>query len=56
MTLGVPRLTELINVAATLKTPAMLIRVNEELQFDSDMYSSHFPSRHCGTLLLFAVH
>jgi DNA-directed RNA polymerase beta' subunit len=38
VTLGVPRLTELINVATTLKTPAMLIRVRPELENDSDMY------------------
>jgi DNA-directed RNA polymerase II subunit RPB1 len=34
VTLGVPRLTELINVAATLKTPAITIRVKDAMQND----------------------
>ena len=38
MTLGVPRLTELINVVTSLRTPAMLIRVPKAFEGDSDMY------------------
>jgi hypothetical protein len=34
---GVPRLTELINVATTLKTPAMVIRASADRSNDSEM-------------------
>ena len=39
MTLGVPRLTELINVVTSLRTPSMLIRVPKAFEGDSDMYN-----------------
>jgi DNA-directed RNA polymerase II subunit RPB1 len=43
VTLGVPRLKELINVAATNKTPSLTIYLNDDIKYDAEIAEKKMP-------------